>query len=192
MAGEGRYLALDERLVVRMRRHPAVLAVTGLQTLGVILVGVVFSAFLTPGKGNGFVDTILGLLILGALARFGWRMWEWSVDRIVVTDKRLLEVSGLVSRKVGSMPLDKVTDMTYRRSFPGRIFRYGAFIVESPGQKQALELINFIPQPDEFYQTVTSLVMGRPDHVPQDLPVPEPDDDDTGPLPRVIVLGDDS
>jgi hypothetical protein len=192
MAGEGRYLALDERLVVRMRRHPAVLAVTGLQTLGVILVGLVLSAFLTPGKGNGFVDTILGLLILGALARFGWRMWEWSVDRIVVTDKRLLEVSGLVSRKVGSMPLDKVTDMTYRRSFPGRIFGYGAFIVESPGQKQALELINFIPQPDEFYQTVTSLVMGRPDHIPQDLPVPEPDDDDTGPLPRVIMLGDDS
>lgn len=193
MAGEGRYLALDERLVVRMRRHPAVLGKTVLQTAGVLFVALALSVWLTPGKGNDFVNTILGVVILAAVARLGWRLWEWSVERIVVTDRRLLEVSGVLTRKVGSMPLDKVTDMTYRRSFLGRILGYGAFIVESPGQKQALELINFIPQPDDFYQTVTSLVMARPERAPEDLPVPVgDDDDDTGPLPRVIVLGDDA
>jgi uncharacterized membrane protein YdbT with pleckstrin-like domain len=192
MAGEGRYLALDERLVVRLRRHPAVLGKTLLQTLGVVIASILLSLFLSPGTGNGVIDTVLGVIILGAIARLGWHLWEWSVERIVVTDRRLLEVSGLITRKVGSMPLDKVTDMTYRRTFVGRLLGYGAFIVESPGQKQALELINFIPQPDDFYQTVTSLVMSDPERPHQDLPVPESDDDDTGPLPRVIVLGDDS
>jgi hypothetical protein len=196
MGGEGRYLALDERMVTRVRRHPAVLAVTVAQTLLVIVGGLLLSAWISPGKGDGPIDTVLGILILLAVGRLGWRLWEWSVERIVVTDRRLLEVSGVLTRKVGSMPLDKVTDMTYRRSFLGRVLGYGAFIVESPGQKQALEMINFIPQPDDFYQTVASLVMAGPERTDQDLPVPvsddEDDDDDTGPLPRVIVLGDDS
>ena len=188
MSGEGRYLALDERLVTRVRRHPAVLSKTILQTIGIIIVALVLSSWLDMGSA----DTVLGLVLLVAVGRFGWRLWEWSVDRIVVTDRRLLEVSGLISRKVASMPLDKVTDMTYRRTLPGRLLGYGAFIVETPGQKQAVEMINFIPQPDDFYQTVTSLVMGDRDMEHDDLPVPVSDDDDTGPLPRVIVLGDDS
>ena len=191
MSGEGRYLALDERLVTRVRRHPAVLSVTALQTLGVVVAGLLISGLLSSDKGAGTLDSVLALIIFAALARLGWRLWEWSVDRIVVTDRRLLEVSGLISRKVASMPLDKVTDMTYRRTFGGRLLGYGAFIVETPGQKQAVEMINFIPQPDDFYQTVTSLVMGGPEMTDEDLPVPVPDDEDTGPLPRVIVLGDD-
>jgi uncharacterized membrane protein YdbT with pleckstrin-like domain len=191
MAGEGRYLALDERLVARLRRHPAILGITILQTLGIVFVALLVSGFLDTSKGGGFIDTVLGVVVLGAVARLGWRIWEWSIERIVVTDRRLLEVSGVLSRKVGSMPLDKVTDMTYRRTLLGRLLGYGAFIVESPGQKQAIEMVNFIPQPDDFYQTVTSLVMATPTRDPEDLPVPESDDDDTGPLPRVIVLGDD-
>ncbi|MEA2498630.1 MAG: hypothetical protein QOH26_1035, partial [Actinomycetota bacterium] len=157
MPGEGRYLALDERMVVRIRRHPAVLSITVLQSLGAVFVALLISSWISAGVGA--VDTVLGVIILAALGRLGWRLWEWSVDRIVVTDRRILEVSGLLSRKVASMPLDKVTDMTYRRTVTGRVLGYGAFIVESPGQKQAVEMINFIPQPDDFYQTVTSLVM---------------------------------
>jgi hypothetical protein len=191
MAGEGRYLALDERLVTRVRRHPAVLSVTILQTLGVVVLGLILSGLIGSKGEAGAIDTVLAFIIMAAVARLGWRLWEWSVDRIVVTDRRILEVSGLLSRKVASMPLDKVTDMTYRRTFVGRLVGYGAFIVESPGQKQAVEMINFIPQPDDFYQTVTSLVMGGPEMSHEDLPVPDADDDDTGPLPRVIVLGDD-
>ena len=192
MAGEGRYLALDERLVARVRRHWAVLGMTVLQTLGIVVAALLLSGWIDAGKSMGFVDTILGIIVLGAVARMGWNLWQWSVERIVVTDRRLLEVSGVLSRRVASMPLDKVTDMTYRRTLVGRILGYGAFMVESPGQKQAVEMVNFIPQPDDFYQTVTSLVMAGPTRDPEDLPVPDSDDDDTGPLPRVIVLGDDS
>ena len=192
MTGEGRYLALDERMVTRLRRHPAVLAVTIGQTLGIVFIALLISTTILSEARGGLIDTILGILILGALGRLGWRLWEWSADRIVVTDRRLLEVSGLLTRKVASMPLDNVTDMTYRRTFLGRLFGYGAFIVETPGQKQAVEMVNFIPHPDDFYQTVTSLIMGGPDMEEESLPVPVSDDEDTGPLPRVIVLGDES
>ena len=107
-----------------------------------------------------------------------------------MTDRRIFEVSGLVTRKVASMPLSKMTDMTYRRPILGRILGYGELHVESAGQDQALSRLDHLPNPDEFYRTITYLV-SAPDLMPRSDPevVHEAswDEDDTGPLPRVIV-----
>ena len=114
---------------------------------------------------------------------------EFQLLKVRETDEDgIFEVSGLLSRKVASMPLTRVTDMTYRRSLLGRLLGYGDLIVESAGQDQALTTINFLPNPDEFYRTVTALVggvMARPD--PETVHEASWDDEDTGPLPRVIV-----
>jgi hypothetical protein len=89
------------------------------------------------------------------------------------------------------MPLTRVTDMTYQRSLLGRILGYGDLIVESAGQDQALSRIEHLPRPDDFYRTITSLVTaGIPSLLPEDEEPRRlwlPDDEDTGPLPRVIV-----
>jgi uncharacterized membrane protein YdbT with pleckstrin-like domain len=121
------------------------------------------------------------------MARFAWRGWEWNVAHIVVTDRRIFEVSGLISRRVASMPLTKVTDMTYHRSLLGRLLGYGDLRVESPGQKQAVEKIAFLPKPDDFYRTVTSLVMAKSPTHRETVADRVDTDDPTGPLPRVIV-----
>ncbi|HWL65097.1 MAG TPA: PH domain-containing protein, partial [Actinomycetota bacterium] len=116
-----------------------------------------------------------------------WRMWEWRADRIVVTDRRIFEVSGVLTRKVASMPLVKMTDITYRRSVLGRLLGYGELIVETAGQDQSLNRITHLPHPDDFYRTITWLVTGglTPRAEPEDDYYV--DDDDTGPLPRVVV-----
>ena len=56
------------------------------------------------------------------------------------------------------MPLSKVTDMSFRRSFAGRIFGYGEFIVESAGQDQALSRIDHIPYPEQLYLEVCGML----------------------------------
>ena len=143
----------------------------------------------SPSSGSELIDRTLGVIALFFVARAGWRAWQWSVDRIVVTDQRIFEVSGVLTRKVASMPLTRVTDMTYRRSLLGRILGYGDLIVESAGQDQALSRIERLPHPDDFYRTITSLITAG---IPSLLPEGEdhlilPGDEDTGPLPRVIV-----
>ena len=45
------------------------------------------------------------------------------------------------------MPLTKVTDMSFKRSFPGRLLGYGEFIVESAGQDQALRNVRIYSVP---------------------------------------------
>ena len=187
--GHTRYLGVDEVIVLEVRRHPAVLLRPFLETIAVIAVAAALGAATSPTRGDATVDTVLGWITLVFVVRFMWKCIEWSVDQVVVSDQRMFEVSGVLTRKVASLPLSKLTDLTYRRTIAGRLLRYGDLTVETPGQRQALTHIGYLPRPDRFYQTLNSLVMSR-----SSLPAPQADDaleaedeDDTGPLPRVIV-----
>jgi uncharacterized membrane protein YdbT with pleckstrin-like domain len=182
-----RYLSHDERVVIEVRRHFVNLLGSGLTALAAVFVAGTIGWITTPTEGTAWLDTLLGVVALFVAARFGWRLWQWWVDRIVVTDQRIFEVSGVLTRKVASMPLSRVTDMTYRRSLGGRILGYGDLIVESAGQDQALSRIEHLPEPDRFYRTITALVTsGLPSLLPDDGEL-SLDEDDTGPLPRIVV-----
>lgn len=187
MRGDHRYLAQDEEIVLQVHRHGSVL----LRPVFVALVMIFFAAsigFLTsPGEGGDLIDTVAGVIALFFVLRLLWRIWEWRADRVVVTDRRIFEVSGLLSRKVASMPLAKMTDITYQRSLLGRLLGYGDLIVETAGQDQSLQRLDHLPKPDDFYRTITWLVTGGLMERPDLEDLPHLDDDDTGPLPRVIV-----
>ena len=189
IVSRSRYLAADEKIVLEVRRHVVILAGPLAAAIAAILVAGMIGWATSPSSGSDAVDRVAGLIALAFAAHFGWRTWQWHVDRIVVTDQRIFEVSGVLTRKVASMPLTRVTDMTYRRSLLGRILGYGDIIVESAGQDQALSHIERLPHPDDFYRTITSLVTaGIPSLLPEgDTEIRLPDDEDTGPLPRVIV-----
>lgn len=183
-----RYLVKGERVVLEIRRHLLVLAAPFFTAVGVVFGSLLLGFVFSPSDGSNLIDDLLGLTAAFFIFRFGWRFWEWRAANIVVTDRRIMEVSGLITRKVASMPLEKLTDLVYKRSLLGRVFGYGGIAVESAGQEQGLTNIDFIPNPDDFYRAVTSLVTGL-------IPKPDPetvheaswDDEDTGPLPRVIV-----
>ncbi len=182
-----RYLGEGEDAVLEVRHHPFVLIRPAALAVAALVGASVVGAFVSWNDGNDAVDTILGLVAIFFAARLAWKVLVWWYDRVVVTDKRIIEVSGIVTRKVASMPLEKVTDMTYRRSVGGRLFGYGDLVLESAGQKQAMDEIEYLPRPDEFYRTVTSLAAAQiaPGRVLVD--ARGPDEDDTGPLPRVVL-----
>ena len=192
MPGAGRYLAGDETIVLEARRHVAVLARPALTAVGAIALAILVGTTLSPGTGGDLLDTAAGLFALWFLVRFMWRASEWWADRIFVTEKRIFEVSGILTRKVASMPLGNLTDMTYQRSLWGRLVGYGELIVETAGQAQALSRISYLSQPDDFYRAVTGLVtsslLPSASADDADLTLTKRDEeDDTGPLPRVIV-----
>lgn len=190
-ASTRRYLAGDERLVIEVRRHPIVIAGPLALSIFAIAAASMVGLLITPAAGNDLIDTIVGAVAICFVFRFVWRMWQWWLDRIVVTDKRFLEVSGIFTRKVATMPLSRVTDLTYRRTIAGRLFGYGDLIIESAGQDQGLARLERLPDPDHFYRTVTILSNAALTEV--DIPQPftgwgvKADEEDTGPLPRVIV-----
>jgi membrane protein YdbS with pleckstrin-like domain len=146
---------LDQR-VISVRRHPAVLigpiiyALAGL-VLALVLSGTVLRKTHTVIYA---VWVIWVLLVLNLL----WAAINWAVDYFVVTSHRMLLTTGLLTRKVDMMPLGKVTDMSFQRSFGGRIFGYGEFVVESAGQEQALRNVTFLPYPERLYRDVCDML----------------------------------
>ncbi len=109
---------------------------------------------------NSVFMRALWVLWLGLLGWTVWQLSEWRSDWFLATDKRLLLRYGLLTRKVAMMPLSKVTDMSYNRSVPGRVFGYGRFVLESAGQDQALRTIEWVPRPDETYRIICAEIFG--------------------------------
>jgi uncharacterized membrane protein YdbT with pleckstrin-like domain len=95
--------------------------------------------------------------------RMIWKVVNWAVDYFVVTSHRILLTSGVFTRSVAMMPLTKVTDMRFQRTFAGRMLGFGEFIVESAGQDQALRVIDHIPYPEQLYLEVCEMLFGNSD-----------------------------
>lgn len=169
-----KYLTPGERVVVATHRHWAAIAepiATAAVTL--LLIALAFAGGAPPGLVQALL--VAWLIVFG---RAAISVWEWNDEWFIATDQRLLLIYGFIIRKVDMLPLSKVTDMTFRRSVPGRILGYGTFILESAGQDQALSDVHFIPSPNETYLDIVATIFktGDDDAPPEDHP--ERDDHD--------------
>jgi membrane protein YdbS with pleckstrin-like domain len=148
-----RYLFPTEKFRGEWRRHP-------IHIVKALSVGVLSTFVL--GLASGFISKydIPGattvLVVIWVLA-MGWVLWnviEWYFDRFVLTNKRIMLVTGIVTRNVAMMPLARVTDMKYTQTPLGRVLGYGTFEIESAGQDQALRQVSDLPNPTDLYLQV--------------------------------------
>jgi uncharacterized membrane protein YdbT with pleckstrin-like domain len=186
MTVSNRYLGDDENVVLETRKSWVLLLWPSLQAVLLLLVGVLIALLPLSDTIDKIGNYLILALVLVAMVRLALAVLGWAMDRIAVTDHRIFEVSGVINRKVSSMPLDKLNDLTYNRSLLGRMFGFGDFFVESAGERQGLDRLEMIPSPDHFYRTVTSVVAHGAPKRTDDEPI-DPDDEDTGPIPRVVV-----
>ncbi|HZA18724.1 MAG TPA: PH domain-containing protein [Pseudonocardiaceae bacterium] len=154
------YLIPTERRVIRVRRHWASLLRVLAETFAVVIVAFVLSQ-LVGGDDLWVLQSVLWYLAVFAVLRFAWKVLEWWVELIVITDKRFLITSGIIVTKISMMPITKVTDMSYLRSFAGRLLGYGTLRVESAGQKQDLERVSYLPKPEATFDAISELIFGE-------------------------------
>lgn len=149
----------EERVVFVVRRHWTILTEPILTTLasGIAMV------FLVWVLGEKFADlaNIIFIAWLVVLGRFVFHIIEWHDSWFGSTQRRLMLIHGLVTRKVAMMPLEKVTDMSYGRSPMGQLLGYGEFVLESAGQEQALRSVTHVPHPDQLYRLLLSTMFIR-------------------------------
>jgi uncharacterized membrane protein YdbT with pleckstrin-like domain len=159
MSYVGRYLLSPdkEKEIFATRRHWAEL----------LSVGLTFTCFWLGGfivlgisGGAGLAAMVAVCFLFFSLCWLAWFVAQWYVEVFVVTNRRVLLVSGLLTRKVAIMPLMKVTDLTFEQTATGQILGYGSFIIESAGQHQALARVDYLPDPKVHYQEVAELLFG--------------------------------
>ncbi len=82
------------------------------------------------------VDNLTFYLSLVAVIRYTVLTILWWIERMVITDKRVMLAQGFIVHRVGMMPLSKVTDLAFQRSLRGRLLGYGTVFIESAGRSR--------------------------------------------------------
>jgi membrane protein YdbS with pleckstrin-like domain len=151
-----RYLIPTEQIIFLIRRHWVVL----FEPIASVIAGLIVVGFLDSQlSGSALVIRDAAILLwLLILLRALWKWFEWYRELFLATDRRVMLVHGIITRKVDIMPMSKVTDMRYDRSLTGQLLGYGVYILESAGQDQALSIVKFIPNPDQHYQEISAVI----------------------------------
>ena len=176
-----RYLLSSEQRVFAVRRHWMALASTFLLFLAFLIGGLLLLVAL---RKHPIGESFSVFFLIFSVLWFLWYVLDWYFEEIVVTNRRVLLVTGVLNRKVGIMPLIKVTDLTFEQTLWGRVLGYGTFIVESAGQDQALSRIDYMARPLHRYRQISALLFGTDiDNDPED--TGRSGNHDTAPIPVI-------
>jgi membrane protein YdbS with pleckstrin-like domain len=148
-----RYLFPTERYRGEWKRHWIHLTTPLLIGAGTTFALGYLSGFLAKQEVTE-LTTVVIVLWLAVMLWVAWKIGDWFFDRFILTNKRVMVVNGIITRRVAMMPLLRVTDMKYEQSPLGRVLNYGTFVLESAGQEQALREVKHLPNPNELYLRV--------------------------------------
>jgi uncharacterized membrane protein YdbT with pleckstrin-like domain len=124
-------LASNERILLRAHRHVLFVVLNTLPyVLGVILLWAlaVVSWTLVPRIGS-ILGALLAVASLGVLGMAIWRFLAWRSETYVVTTLRVIQVEGIVNKRVFDSSLEKINDVMMTQSVFGRLFDYGTIKV---------------------------------------------------------------
>jgi uncharacterized membrane protein YdbT with pleckstrin-like domain len=123
--------------------------------LGAALAVVLFGVFVMSSVQVGW---FWFLLWVGFGAHAGWLALSDHMDRFVITNMRVFRVRGVLSRRLATMPISRILDITVEKPLLGRILGYGHFVFESAAQEQGLKDIRYVGHPDERDLTIQRVV----------------------------------
>jgi PH (Pleckstrin Homology) domain-containing protein len=148
-----RYLLPHERKIISVRQHPArLLPALAMAAGGLLAAAAVNGIAGGVPSARGVVWVLAGFLIARALLD----VLVWSVQYIIITERRMILSSGLLGRNVTVLPLQALQNLAFARSAGGRVLGYGAFTFEADGQARAV--IDYIPYPEQLYLEIYSLL----------------------------------
>jgi len=80
-----------------------------------------------------------------------------------ITDRRVIEKSGVPSVTTAETTLDKIQNVTFKQGLFGRIFNYGTVVIQTAA-KMGAEGLSFITNPKQTRDTILQQmeITGRP------------------------------
>ena len=168
-----RYLGSGERVLLSTRQHPLAVAheVVGHMRLLVPLLLVAWGGYGVDLLRATIADGIAAACLFASaavLVRMAWSVLGWECCRVYVTSENVMVIDGVLNRHMAATPLGKVSELAVRQTLTGRLFNYGALVVDIPGGRpQALHGMSFLPDPGGVYRCVVDTVRSQRTSTPR-------------------------
>ncbi|MEM8903649.1 MAG: PH domain-containing protein [Actinomycetota bacterium] len=151
---EGEELALD------LKPHWWVFALPGASLVGLIALLLVVTATTDVAA----LQVVVVLVIVGVLGWIAVRYAQWVTTAFVVTNRRLIYRSGVVTKSGIEIPLDRVNNVIFRQTVFERLLGAGDLMIESAGESGQQHFHN-VRKPNavqnEIYRQMEELERGR-------------------------------
>jgi membrane protein YdbS with pleckstrin-like domain len=154
------YLGHGERMIYN--DHPSfqafvtehIFLVLGLFVAAGLFVGVVLNGSLTAILLTFLVLAVVLLVLV--LIRLSERYTSY-----VITNVRIMRVSGILTRRVHSIPWMRVTDLTFDQSWLGRVLGYATLHIESANEEGGLRDLVGVSNPMLFNRYLVDMVVAK-------------------------------
>jgi uncharacterized membrane protein YdbT with pleckstrin-like domain len=101
--------------------------------------------------GSDFVNSSLGWIVgIAAVAWVAWlvlKYFQWTMTYFVVTDRRVIYRTGVISKKGVEIPLERINNINFHQRVIDRIIGAGDLDIESAG-RDGQSHFDFVRHPD--------------------------------------------
>ena len=151
-----RLLADGERVAYRARQHLLATIIEGRVAWAILvasLVLVVLDFQLQPGIVRDVFGWLgLALLVIALLWLF-YIYLNWSSQDYLVTNRRVLKVEGILSKRSADSSLEKINDAVLEQSVLGRMLGYGDLDILTANE-QSVDRYRMLSQAQTFKRTM--------------------------------------
>ena len=149
-------LSTGERIELRERQHWFILVWAGrwaiFAVIGALIV-LVLANGLDPDGFTGTIRTVASLifvvLLVGGIASFVWEALQYRHQEYVITNRRVMQVGGVVNKHSTDSSLEKINDAALSQSIFGRMFGFGDLDVLTASES-GIERFRMIQDPIGF------------------------------------------
>ena len=122
-------LSTGERITHRVRQHWLVLLwgarIPIAAIIGALLLLVLSSAAGATGLAGQLLGLLTAVLFLGGVAFLAWATLRYLNTEFVLTNRRVVQVEGVVNKRATDSSLEKINDAVLSQSIFGRMFGFG-------------------------------------------------------------------
>jgi len=136
----------NEQIVFLTRQHWLVLLVTAVVD-GFLAIGTLIIAILL-GNVQGILAA-LAVLAVFPIIHFVIRFLNWYNLQCIVTNRRVMEIRGVINKRVSDSSLEKVNDVVLEQSILGRLLGYGTVEIIT-GSDIGVNFFRHIARPVRF------------------------------------------
>ncbi len=90
------------------------------------------------------------LVFLVPAVRIAWGFLSWKMNVYVLTNRRVIESTGVLSKRVADSSLEKLTDIVLKQSIVGRMLNYGDIEVLTASAGAGINNLKQIRRPMQF------------------------------------------